>query len=85
MPRPKKPAVHAPAPPAVPPSKTSHLFAPRKPAERNAITHERLAADLEAFRKAGGRIEVLGVTRTFKNIGPDADATPQPAPAKPRR
>lgn len=85
MPRPKKPVVPAPPPPAVPPSKTSHLFAPRKPAERNAFTHERIAADIEAFRKAGGRIEVLGVTRTLKKIDPDADATPQPAPAKPRR
>ncbi len=85
MPRQKKPAVPAPAPHAVPPSKTSHLFGPRKPAERNAITHERLAADLEAFRKAGGRIEVLGVTRALKKIDPEAEATPQPAPAKPRR
>ena len=47
MPRPKKPAP-PPAPPAppVPPSKTSHLFSPRKPTERNSITHERIAADL---------------------------------------
>ena len=85
MPRPKKPAVPAPAPTAVPPSKTSHLFATRKPTERNAMTHERIAADLEAFRKAGGRIEVLGITRALKKIDPEADATPQPAPAKPRR
>lgn len=85
MPRPKKPAVPAPAPPAVPPSKTTQLFAQHKPAERNAITHERIAADLEAFRKAGGRIEVLGVTRTLKKIDPGADATPQPVPAKPKR
>lgn len=92
MPRLKKPApapAPAPAPPAmtpaVPPSKTSHLFSSRKPADRNAITHERIAADLEAFRKAGGKIEVLGVTRSLKKIDPEADATPQPAPAKPRR
>lgn len=87
MPRPKKP-VPAPAPPAsptpsVPPSKTSHLFSPRKPAERNAITHERIAADLEAFYKSGGEIEVLGVTRSLKKI--DGDDTSPPAPAKPRR
>ena len=87
MPRPRKPAP-APAPPAsptpsVPPSKTSHLFSPRKPAERNAITHERIAADLEAFYKSGGEIEVLGVTRSLKKI--DGGDTTPPAPAKPRR
>ena len=86
MPRPKKPAAPAPASSAVPPSKTTHLFASRKPNERNAITHERIAADIEAFRKAGGRIEVLGVTRALKKIDPEAEAAPQPAaPAKPRR
>ncbi len=83
MPRPKKTPAATPPPPVpvdVPPSKTSHLFATRKPADRSAITHERLAADLEAFRKAGGEIEVLGVTRTLQRIGPDAEASP-PAPA----
>ena len=87
MPRPKKPAP-APAPPAsptpsVPPSKTSHLFSPRKPTERNSITHERIAADLEAFYKSGGEIEVLGVTRSLKKI--DGGEAAPPAPAKPRR
>lgn len=85
MPRMKKPttAPVAPVEPVVPPSKTSHLFASR-PAGKNAvITHERLAADLEAFRKAGGEIEVLGVTRTLKKI--DGGDQPLPAPAKPRR
>jgi hypothetical protein len=88
MPRTKKP-VPAPSPaPAVqivPPSKTSHLFSPRKPTERNAITHERIAADLEAFRQAGGEIEVLGVTRSLKKIDGGGDLAPPPAPAKPRR
>ena len=87
MPRTKKP-VPAPAPPAsptppVPPSKTSHLFSPRKPTERNSITHERIAADLEAFYRSGGEIEVLGVTRSLKKID-GGEATP-PAPAKARR
>jgi hypothetical protein len=68
-----------------PPSNTSHLFSARKPAERNSITHERLAADLEAFRKAGGKIEVLGVTRALKKIDGEAGDPPHPAPAKPRR
>ncbi|SEK92806.1 hypothetical protein SAMN05428989_1085 [Pseudoxanthomonas sp. GM95] len=33
-----------------------------------ALTHERLQADLEAFRKAGGRVEVLGNTRVLKKV-----------------
>ena len=49
------------------------------------MTHERIAADLEAFRKAGGKIEVLGVTRALKKIDGDAGDPPHPAPAKPRR
>ncbi|HWS78201.1 MAG TPA: hypothetical protein VN205_07475 [Thermomonas sp.] len=90
MPRTKKPVpapapLPAPAAPVVPPSKTSHLFSSRKPAERNAITHERIAADLEAFYKAGGEIEMLGVTRSLKKIDGGNDDTPAPAPAKPRR
>ena len=84
MPRPKKPApAPAPATPAIPPSKTSHLFATRPTGKNTAITHERIAADLKAFREAGGKIEVLGVTRTLKKID-SGDASP-PAPAKPRR
>ena len=51
-----------------------------------SLTSERISGDLEAFRKAGGRIEVLGVTRALKKIDPEAEAAPQPAaPAKPRR
>ena len=70
---------------SVPPSKTSHLFPTRKANERSLVTHERVAADIEAFRKAGGKIEVLGVTRSLKKIGPDADDAPPSSPAKPRR
>jgi hypothetical protein len=40
----------------------------RKP-NQTATSHERLAADLEAFRKSGGKIEVLGNTSTLKKIG----------------
>lgn len=81
MPRSKKPT-STPVAPAVPPSKTSHLFASRPTGKNTAITRERIAADLEAFRKAGGKIEVLGVTRTLTKI--DGDESP-PAPAKPKR
>ena len=39
---------------------------PRKPAQAagdgSHLTHERIADDLKAFRKRGGRIEVLGNT-----------------------
>ena len=79
---PLKKTSHAAAPASVPPSKTSHLFSARKPNERAPITHERVAEDIEAFRKAGGKIEVLGVTRTLTKI--DGDESP-PAPAKPKR
>ena len=48
------------------------------------MTHERIAADLDAFHKAGGKIEVLGVTRSLTKIDGD-DSSPPPAPAKPWR
>jgi len=35
-----------------------------------SVTSERIAADLAAFRKSGGKIEVLGNTKVFKNVGP---------------
>ncbi len=67
MPRAKKPAL--------PPSNTSHLFGGRKPNDRGAaVTSERIAGDLADFRKSGGRIEVLGVTRTLMKV--DAEPTP---------
>jgi hypothetical protein len=67
-------------PPA--PSKTTHLFGPRKAKERTDVTHESLSADIAAFRKAGGRIEVLGVTRSLLRIGLEGDEPP-PVPANP--
>ena len=68
---------------SVPPSKTSHLFPTRKANERSLVTHERVAADIEAFRKAGGKIEVLGVTRSLLRVGIEpGDAAPA-MPAKP--
>jgi hypothetical protein len=64
-----------------PPSKTSHLFGSRKADQRAPFTHERVAADIEAFRKAGGKIEVLGVTRSLLRVGVEATEQPSP-PAK---
>lgn len=80
MPRPKK---------TVPPTNTSHLFGGRKPNERGAaMTSDRIASDLDAFEKAGGHIEVLGITRSLKKIDADtadaaADAVPATPPAAP--
>lgn len=72
---------------SIPPSSTSHLFGGRKPLDRGGnVTSERIADDLEAFRKSGGRIEVLGTTRVLKTIEGDATApaVPSPAPAAPK-
>jgi len=57
----------------MPPSKNSNISL-RKPSRSSSkqqatLTREQLAADLEAFRKAGGKIERLGNTNTFKKIG----------------
>lgn len=72
----------------LPPSSTSHLFQARKSPDRGgALTHERIAEHLEAFRKAGGSIEVLGATRTLQRIGlpPETPAAPPPAGTPPRK
>ena len=81
MPRAKKPAL--------PPSNTSHLFGGRKPNDRGAsVTSARIADDLAEFRKSGGRIEVLGVTRTLMKVGvepaPPAKPVDAPKAKKPR-
>ncbi|MCK9489504.1 MAG: hypothetical protein M0Q42_08945 [Xanthomonadales bacterium] len=45
---------------SIPPSGTSRLFTSRKAGPMAAkMTSERIAADLAAFRRSGGRIEVL--------------------------
>jgi hypothetical protein len=82
----KSPPTNA-ATPVIPPSKTSHLFSTRKANDRTPMTHEAIAADIEAFRKAGGTIEVLGVTRALHRIGPDAieGASKDDAPATPAK
>ena len=96
MPRPKKIHPQGAAPPPIAPSKTSHLFPRRKTNDRAPLTHEAIEEDLEAFRKSGGKIEVLGVTRTLQRINADPSASPsasstaspatpdKPAPARRR-
>ena len=83
MPSPKKPHPAGAAPPPIAPSKTSHLFAPRKANDRTPMTREAIEADMEAFHQSGGKIEVLGVTRSLQRIDADPDGTPPAAPAKP--
>lgn len=83
MPSPKKPHPAGAAPPAIAPSKTSHLFAPRKANDRTPVTREAIEADMAAFQKAGGKIEVLGITRALHRIDADPSGAPPPAPAKP--
>ena len=63
---------------------------PRKPAQAagdgSHLTHERIADDLKAFRKRGGRIEVLGNTplRNFVSspFRSHADQRKPPTPIK---
>jgi hypothetical protein len=47
----------------------SRIFARRSAGDRGALTHDTLAADMDAFRLAGGKIEVLGTTATLRKIG----------------
>ena len=77
------PRVKTPDPIATSPSKARPPFSPQKAGERGSrntgLTSERIAEDLAAFRRAGGRIEVLGVTRTLTRIeGDTPSATPAP-------
>ena len=46
------------------PTSTSHLFARQSKAkdQSRSMTSETIADDLQAFRKQGGRVEVLGTT-----------------------
>lgn len=75
MPRTKPPSPPEPASG----NRASPLFQSRKPAERNAaLTRERIAEHMEAFRQAGGVIEVLGTTRALQRIGLPADAAAEP-------
>ena len=91
MPSRKKTAAVTPAPDpspatATPPARarTAAFFPARKSSDRSPMTHEVIAADLEAFRRAGGKIEVLGVTRTLQRIGTDVNADEAPSsPARP--
>lgn len=77
MPRPKVPPDSA--SPTVEPSGATRLSA-RRQAKAPTLTHQRIASDLAAFKKAGGKIEVLGVTKTLKHVDADSASHP-PRPA----
>lgn len=50
------------------PSKKRPASAPRKPSDARTVTSEDIATHLDAFAAAGGKVEVLGVTRVLKHI-----------------
>lgn len=81
MPRPKATPPPAAGTSATAPAPRDRVFAPRNGKDRPAMTHERIAADIDAFRKAGGEIERLGVTRSLLRIDPDNATSPAPPPA----
>jgi hypothetical protein len=60
---------------AKPPNQNIHIASQKPRPTAKTATHESIADDLEAFERAGGRIEVLGVTSTLKHIG--FQATPE--------
>lgn len=63
---------------------TTHLFEQRKDDKRKTLTHEQIATDLDTFKRAGGKIEVLGNTLTLRTIPISArqDGTATQAPAE---
>lgn len=60
---------------------TRHLFAGARTASDRAssMTSERIAQDLASFRSSGGRIEVLGTTRTLTRLDESPPAVAAPA------
>lgn len=59
----------------------------RKETDPKQLTSERIERDLETFRNAGGRIEVLGVTQVLKKLdqSDDSAATPMRSTINPHR
>lgn len=54
---------------------------PGESSEQKRVTSERISSDLVDFKKAGGRVEVLGVTQVLTRVGEPA-APPAPAAKK---
>jgi hypothetical protein len=51
----------------------------RRSESSRELTSEKIATDMDAFRAAGGKVEVLGTTVTLKRL---AEPTVPAAPAK---
>ena len=71
------------------PKPATQPTAERKSKQAPSMSHDRIAADIAAFRKAGGKVEVLGNTPIQRRAAPaaatgTAAATPA-APARARR
>lgn len=64
-------------------STTFDVFRKPKDERKTALTHEKIADDLAAFQRAGGKIEVLGTTYTLKSIPPSV--VPVPPESEERR
>ena len=78
MARPKTPAA---TPTSLSTAKPAGAPPPRK-GQDTGITRESIAAGIEAFRKAGGKIQVLGVTRYPPQV-PAKPKTPHKPKVKP--
>lgn len=58
----------------------------RKSKQAPSMSHDRIAADIAAFRKAGGKVEVLGNTPIQRRVTPATGAPAvTPAAATPTR
>lgn len=63
----------------------SRVFARRPGNDRGPLTHETLAADLAAFHREGGIIEVLGTTYARRKVGQDGKPLPPADPPAGKR
>ncbi len=66
----------------MPHADTGKVFRRKEP-ETRQLTSNRIAQDLDAFRSAGGEIEVLGVTRVLTRL--ETADVPDSAKAAPAR
>ncbi len=57
----------------------------RKSKQAPTLSHDRIAADIAAFRKAGGKVEVLGNTPLQRRATPAAAAPATATAAAPSR
>ncbi|NUS38832.1 MAG: hypothetical protein HOQ02_07385 [Lysobacter sp.] len=64
------------------PTKKQPMPGPRKPVDARSVTSEDIAAHLDAFAAAGGKVEVLGVTRVLKRVD---EVVVSPTPPRSRR